>query len=269
MFKVDFEKAFDSVDWCFLVNVLIERGFPPKWTSVVLNSLQTSSSTVLVNGSVTPFFLHKRGLRQGCPLSPMIFIIVADTVTTFIKSSMGVMHPPILISLQPIQFADDTIIIAEAHATTLKVIILILKLYERLTGLKVNSAKSSFVPISIAPNLVSVVADILQCGPSTLPAKYLGLPLTTSQPRRGQYQSLILAVHNRMAGWKANLLSYGGRLTLLKSVMSSMPLHFMQVLALLKWVVKHIDRLRRSFLEREWDMQRHKLFGSLGSGLPA
>lgn len=53
LYKVDFEKAFDTVDWCFLSNLLIEKGFPPKWTSVVLNTLRTSHSVVCTNSSIT------------------------------------------------------------------------------------------------------------------------------------------------------------------------------------------------------------------------
>lgn len=62
-FKVDFEKAFDSVSWCFLTNLLIERDFPPRWVSVVLLILKSSSSAIQVNENLTNFFQHRRGPR--------------------------------------------------------------------------------------------------------------------------------------------------------------------------------------------------------------
>lgn len=56
LYMVDFEKAFDTVNWCYLINILVERGFPPRWVAVVLNILSLFSSMVKVNGSQTHFF---------------------------------------------------------------------------------------------------------------------------------------------------------------------------------------------------------------------
>lgn len=87
------------------------------------------------------------------------------------------MHTPTFIHTKAIQFADDTVIIAEAHPTTLKVIARILRVYEELTGLKININKSYFVPMAILVQLTGVVSEILDSTDSRLPIKYLGLPI--------------------------------------------------------------------------------------------
>lgn len=248
LLKVDFAKTFDMVNWSFLTNLLIERGFPPKWLSAMISVLKSSSSAIKVNSSLTPFFKHERGLRQGDPLSPMLFILVTDSLNWFIKNSMPLMHRLMIIQPRPIQYVDDTVIFTEAHPTSLKIIARILKVYARLTGLKINNHKSNFIPIAIPPNLVTNIERILHCTKTEFPIRYLGLPLSHRKPRKVDFQPLLGAVQARLAGWKSNLLSYGGRITLIKAVLIALPLHYMQAIHVPKGVIKHIDKARRSFL---------------------
>lgn len=178
---------------------MMERGFPPRWINAILMLLTSSTSTVKVNGSLTPYFKHKRGLRQEDPLSPMLFILVTDCLKWFIQNSIPVMHSPMVVPPRPIQYADDTIIFSEAHPTSLKIIARILELYGKMTGLRINLQKSHFVPIALPQHLIEVVKRILSSQCAQLPIKYLGLPLAVRKLTKAEFQPLIEAVQKRLA----------------------------------------------------------------------
>lgn len=89
---------------------------------------------------------------------------------------------------------------------------------------------------------------LLGCSITTLPITYLGLPLNITKPKKQDYMPLIEKVEKRMQGWKGRLISRGGRMQLVNSVLSSIPIYYMQVFVLPKWVIQRLDRIRRQFL---------------------
>ena len=114
MLKLDFAKAFDSVNWSSLLRIMQARGFPPLWQSWMLQILQTSRSAILVNGSPGPWITCKRGLRQGDALSPYLFILVADLLLCLLKDRGTVRHPLIDAPCPVLQYVDDTLILVRA-----------------------------------------------------------------------------------------------------------------------------------------------------------
>ncbi|KAJ3685462.1 hypothetical protein LUZ61_014626 [Rhynchospora tenuis] len=252
MFKLDFYKAFDSVSWSFLFNVLHARGFPAIFISWIKLVLSSSRSSILLNGQVGVPFEHKRGLRQGDPLSPFLFLLAVDVLSRMITAAS--LSVPYTISsrfLSPfflLQYADDTMLFSTVKGTAIHTLQLVLHIFSKVSGLKINLSKSAFVPFNLQQNTVRDIEVMLNCKPTTLPISYLGLPLTAKKPDRAAYQMLIDKIRNKLATWKSGFISRAGRVVLVKAVLSAVPIYFMSVFKLPIWVVKAIDRIRRDFI---------------------
>ena len=184
LFKVDFEKAYDSIDWGYLQEVMLKMGFPTLWRKWIKECIETATASVLVNGSPTDEFSLGRGLRQGDPLSPFLFLLAAEGFNVLMKS-MSVnnlfrgyqvgSHEPVVMS--HLQFADDTLILGEKSWANIRAMRAILLLFEALSGLKVNFSKSQLVGVKIHASWLSEVVLVLNCKVGSIPFVYLGLPI--------------------------------------------------------------------------------------------
>ncbi|KAJ4754103.1 RNA-directed DNA polymerase (reverse transcriptase)-related family protein [Rhynchospora pubera] len=252
MLKLDFHKAFDSMSWPFLLKTMRCRSFPRNflcWLELLFNS---SCSALLINGMLGPTFKHQRGLRQGDPLSPSLFLLVADVLARMMQSTAltlsDSLSPKLLDPFYILQYADDTLIFSTAKGQAPRSLLLVLDLFSKVSGMSLNLSKSSFVPFNLQSVQISSLQNLLQCPSTTLPVQYLGLPLSNKRPNKATFQLLVDKLTKRLAGWKAKLLSRAGRLVLASSVLSTILIFFMSVFKLPVWVVRAIDRIRRDFI---------------------
>lgn len=180
--KLDFARAFDSIEWDLLYKVLEARGFPPRWITWIKSLLNTTTSRVIINGSISEFFIHRRGLRQGDPLSPLLFNLAVDVFQQMVKVANGSIHGGITRKLRDsiiaYQYADDTTIIAAANITTLISLKMVIRLFPSISGLRVNYQKSNCIPVNILENDISWIMAVLGCSRTDFPIMYLGMPLT-------------------------------------------------------------------------------------------
>ncbi|XP_039130342.1 uncharacterized protein LOC120266746 [Dioscorea cayenensis subsp. rotundata] len=251
--KVDFAKAFDSVDWDFLLELLKARGFGPKWLGWISSILGSSKATILINGSPSGYVRYQRGLRQGDPLSPMHFVLVSDVLCTMFDNAL---NSKILIgvplgeqgSICNLHYADDLLVMTVGGAEDLRLIKLILLIFEGPSGLETNFSKTCLYTTNLHQLPQACEANTVNCDVGLLPVTYLGIPISGRRSRKQDWESLVTKVRGRLSSWKSSYLSMGGRLTLVNSVLSALPTYWMSLFRLPKWVIKAIDRIRRDFL---------------------
>ena len=229
LFKVDFEKAYGSIDWGYLHAMIARMGFPTLWRKWIKECVGTASASVLVNGSPTDEFLFERGLRQDDPLSPFLFLLAVQGFNVLMESlsvnhyftgyKLGVCDPVVVSHLQ---FADDTLILGDKSWANIRAMCSSLLFLEVMSGLKVNFFKSQFVGVNVSASWLAEVVVILNCKVGSLPFVYLGMPMGGSARRLIFWESLLNRIKSRLSLWNSKYLMFGGRLVLLKYVLSSL-----------------------------------------------
>jgi hypothetical protein len=148
--KMDLENAYDHVNWDFLLYVLRRSGFRGKWCSWIEHCISLAHFSILVNGSPNGFFSSSRGLRQGDPLSPLLFVFVMEALSKMISAAVhgGLLEGFIVgnASFSHLLFADDTLIFCSVVPSQMHYLRTVFLLFEVASGLKVNLAKSILIP---------------------------------------------------------------------------------------------------------------------------
>ncbi|GJS34750.1 RNA-directed DNA polymerase, eukaryota [Tanacetum coccineum] len=252
VFKVDFAKAYDSIRWDYLDDVLNSFGFGSKWRSWIRGSLISGKASILVNGSPTSEFQFHRGLKQGDPLAPFLFILIMESLhLSFSRAVEAGIFTGIEIgsslTISHLFYADDAVFIGEWSHNNLKGIMNILRCFSLLSGLSINVKKSQLLGIGISDSIVSEAAKSLGCSIMKTPFKYLGIPVGGNMSLIKAWDESIVKLKRRLSKWKLKTLSIGGRLTLLKSVLGSTPIYNMSLFKVPKSVLHSMESLRRNF----------------------
>jgi len=224
-------------------------------------SSQAGSVAINVNNEIGPFFQTKKGLRQGEPLSPILFNLVADMLALFINRSktedplMGVVPHLVEGGISILQYADDTILFLEHNLEQAQNMKLILCAFELLSGLKINFHKSELFCFGEAKECENQYMQLFGCNTGTFPIRYLGIPIHYRRLSNSDWLKVQEQFEKRLGSWKGKNLSTGGRLTLINSVLSSLPMYMMSFFEIPKGVRKKRDYFRSRFF---WQSDEHK-----------
>jgi hypothetical protein len=245
--KLDYEKAYDRVSWNFLFDMLTSRGFSDNWVWWMKAIVKGGSVGVNLNGEESPYFKPGKGLRQGDPISPLLFNLVGDVLTKMWRKASRTGHIKGLLSelredgIVSLQYADDTIVFADPDPQNVKNLKCSLIWFEKLSGMRINFHKSEIIPCNLTEDLIHEAGHILGCPVGEFPIKYLGVPLHYDKLRREDIQPLVDKVLKRIASWRGKLLSHAARITLIQTCLASIPVYLLSFIKFPKWAIKTLN----------------------------
>jgi len=260
--KTDMSKAYDRIKWNFLQEVLMRLGFHDKWIRWVMQCVCTVSYSFLINGSPQGSVVPSRGLRQGDPLSPYLFILCTEVLSGLCRKAQekGVMVGIRVARGSPqvnhLLFADDTMFFCKTNPTCCGALSNILKKYELASGQSINLAKSAITFSSKTPQDIKRRVKLsLRIDNEGGIGKYLGLPEHFGRRKRDIFSSIVDRIRQRSHSWSIRFLSSAGKQILLKAVLSSMPSYAMMCFKLPASLCKQIQSVLTRFW---WDSKPDK-----------
>ncbi|XP_020266328.1 uncharacterized protein LOC109841800 [Asparagus officinalis] len=259
-FKIDLHKAFDSINREFVYYIMHCMGFPVKWINWIRECLSTPSFSVLLNGSSSGFFKSNRGIRQGDPLSPYIFVLTMEFWSigmelATISGNIQNFKTQQELQVSHILFADDMLVFCRANRSSFEGINNLLEAMALNTGLCINRKKSKLF-FSKGCNYIGVLSSIVGISIGNLPMKYLGLPLSAKYPKAKDFLPLIDKIRYKIEGWMTHSLSFAGRLELVKAVLFSTSAYWYFVYKFPISIVQNLESIFANFL---WNGKLHAI----------
>ncbi|XP_024199817.1 uncharacterized protein LOC112203016 [Rosa chinensis] len=258
--KLDISKAYDRLEWNFLSAILKKLGFGQQWIDTVMLCVTSVTYSILVHGEPTPQIIPSRGIRQGDPLSPYLFILCSEGLSALISKAVstnviqGITMCPRAPTLHHLLFADDSILFGTATREECSNFKKILDTYEKASGQKVNFEKSSVVfSNNVAPDTQVALAALLGVKCVKEHDRYLGLPMRIGKSKTAIFAYLKERLTKKLVSWKAKILSSAGKEILIKAVAQTMPLYAMNCYLLPKGLCDDIHQLCASFFWGDTD----------------
>ncbi|CAL1406862.1 unnamed protein product [Linum trigynum] len=253
--KIDLEKAYDRLRWDFLRDTLKEIGLPSSWISFIMFCVEHNRMRLLWNGELSGPIIPTRGVRQGDPLSPYLFLLCMERLSRRIEQAIGDrLWKPLRLSKEgpPIShlfFADDLILFAEADSSQVRIIKQCLDEFCQSSGQRVNYNKSAiFVSANIDRRRACRLSSRAGIPLTVDLGRYLGVMAIHGRVTKARYRDLMLRIQKKLAPWKARHLSLAARITVVKSISASIPIYPMQTELLPVNVCRSLDRINRGFI---------------------
>jgi ribonuclease HI len=262
--KIDITKAFDSLEWNFLLKVLKLYGFNETFCNWIHVILQSAYLSVSINGKSHGYFQCNRGVRQGDPLSPLLFCLAEDVLSRSISNLVSQGRLNLIKGTRNVTvpshsfYADDLMIFCKGNIAGLRALKELFNRYALESGQVINNAKSTIFHGSITNRRLLSIVDLLNFKVGSLPFLYLGVPIFKGKPKVLHLQPIADKIKLKLSAWKASLLSIAGRIQLIKSVIQSMLTYSISLYSWPVSLLKDLERCIRNFI---WsgDIEKRKL----------
>lgn len=261
--KINLEKAYDRHRWDFIKYTLEDIRIPLNIVNLIWCCISSPTMRLLWNGEALDEFSSSRGIRQGNPISPYLFVLCLERLIhsieaevnsrTWLPIKLSIHFPPIY----HLAFADDLLLFAEASVGKAEIIQAVLKSFCEPFGQRVSLEKTRiFFSDNVHHSHRVDIREKLGFQSTTDLGKYLGIPVLHKRMNKNTFQFTIDKVNSRLSTWKAQTLSFAGRVTLTKSVLQALPSYVMQSSIIPKGVCDDIDKIFRGFVWGEENGQR-------------
>jgi hypothetical protein len=248
------KKAYDRVEWEYLRAIMTQLGFHNLWVDMVMRLITTISFSVLFNGERLDSFKPTRGIRQGDPISPYLFLLAAEGLSCLLNSRLqssnlkGIKVAPSAPVVSHLLFADDSLLFLRENVENAQKINDVMNIYCCASGQQINMDKSSIHFAKGIPNSTrETIKNLLNVQNESLSEKYLGMPSDVGMSVNGAFKYLKDRVWKRVQGWMEKCLSAGGKEVLIKAVAHAIPTYSMSCFKLPRGLCEHINGIIRGF----------------------
>jgi hypothetical protein len=196
--KIDMSKAYDRVEWRFLEAVMEKLGFERQWINLIMMCVSSAHFSILINGVPTRKITHSRGIRQGYPISPYLFILCAKALSFRLSHAdqqgtlRGAPTSKKGLRLNHLFFADDSLLFCKADLSHWNRLSSILKIYERAWGQKLNTSKTAiYFSRNTSMEDQNAIFQATAIPESQRYDTYLGLPSLVGKSRMKEFKSIV------------------------------------------------------------------------------
>jgi hypothetical protein len=255
MLKIDLAKAFDRLEWDFIVHALARKGLHGHFINLIHACISSPTFSVVINGQPFAKFRSDRGIRQGCPLSPYLFVLAINELSIALQEAMcesslgGIVLGPNCPPIHSLLFADDLLICGRATIHEASLMNAILQSFCSISGQTPSWVKSGIIFSKHVDQ--ATAAAIRQIFPVNLIDSsfiHLGHPLILpSKDRAAAYDFVLDKFKNKLTTYKADQLSHPARLALIQSVFASIPVYYMSNILFPKKLLAKLTAIIRVF----------------------
>ena len=248
---LDFEKAYDRVDWNFMEGTLLKMGFPNNWIRGVSALYRNAHSSVLFAGDIGRRFSISRSVRQGCPLAPFLFLLVSEAFSVYLNSQQvnikGLALPFADASVDS-EFADDTALYIHASQFNLVQVQKAVDDFADASGAVINWDKSSGFWVASGNPPVNAPSAGFSWIPKGQSIRYLGCRVGLGIKVDDMIAPLLVRLRNKLIYWKKERLSLAGRVVVANSVLLSSVWYIASTWLFSRSIMLRVQRLVRNFI---------------------